>query len=419
MNRRGFTLVELIAVLVVLALLLLLVSGTVSNIINKAKVDISDAQEKSILNAAEKWSIDNSEFFDDTEGNKIQIGLDVVFILDMSGSMGTVDVYNESGNRISRNKAMIDAVNEAMLILGEGENTRMAIVLYGSTGITYLPLANYKTTNGQYIYNSGRYIYASTGLLKDGSPYSKSRQNLSGCTYTQIGISTGANILLNNSDTQNRIPVMIMLSDGAPSYGHTNYKNVGTTKNVGDCMTAGDQHSAYYTIKSAKYYKEAVKAHYNNATTFFYTVGFSLDSGSYEEVVLNPTPELVENLKSNRNSIARGLTNYLNNDPDKDFSYADASYIGKMDADTLKTVFSEISTTVVEASKVTLVCVTVQELYDKGYLSTNDVDLADGQAASEYVLMSYNEPTNQYKYSFARTDEQKRTCQEYLEAQEG
>ena len=81
MKNKGFTLIELLAVMVVLALIAIVVSGLVSNTVDKAKVTITKAQEESILNAAEKWSVDNSEVFDDIEGTKMQIGLDIVYII--------------------------------------------------------------------------------------------------------------------------------------------------------------------------------------------------------------------------------------------------------------------------------------------------------------------------------------------------
>lgn len=427
MNRKGFSLIELLCVMVVLALLMLLVSGTFNNVINKTKETISEAQEQSILNAAEKWSVDNSEKFDDIEGNKIQIGLDIVFVLDMSGSMTAVDILSE-GKYISRNKAMIEAVNSAMQVL-DSEMNRMSIVLFGNTSVEYLSLANYSTTNGKYVYYTGRsgalsepttninvvteYINVSSGLRKNGSSYSKSAQKLSGCTYTQSGLAKAASILLSTSDSSNRIPVVILLSDGAPSYGTTRYTNVGST-NVGSCKTEGDAESSYYTIKSAKYYKEQIQAHYNGNDVYFYTIGFGLQEGSYEEVVLNPTNELVTKLKSNTNRIARELSGYLQKDSGSGFSYADKAYLGKFSASELADLFINISTEVVEATKVTQVCVTVQDLYDSGYLSTKDIDLASGEAASTYVIMNFNEATNQYSFALAKTDQQKKDCQALL-----
>ena len=139
-NKKGFTLVELLAVLVILALLALLAGSAIMGSINKAEEQVTKAQEKSILNAAEKWSIDNSEKFDDIEGNTIQVGLDVVFVLDMSGSMTKTDIVSSTGSSISRNQAMVEATNSAMNeLMTLNNNTRMGITLYGSSGIIFLP----------------------------------------------------------------------------------------------------------------------------------------------------------------------------------------------------------------------------------------------------------------------------------------
>ncbi len=84
-NKRsnlGFTLIELLCVLVILALLVTLVGRSFVKIINDAETELSESQEKSILNAAEKWATENSGEFDDIEGSSLQIGADIVFVLD-------------------------------------------------------------------------------------------------------------------------------------------------------------------------------------------------------------------------------------------------------------------------------------------------------------------------------------------------
>ena len=59
--KKGFTLVELLAVIVILSLLALIVGVGVTKITKKAKKDLTQAQELAILDAAEVWTASNIE----------------------------------------------------------------------------------------------------------------------------------------------------------------------------------------------------------------------------------------------------------------------------------------------------------------------------------------------------------------------
>ena len=56
MNNKGFTLVELLGVIAILAIIGAIVFPIVSNVINKGLDDTDDAQIKSIEKAAENWA---------------------------------------------------------------------------------------------------------------------------------------------------------------------------------------------------------------------------------------------------------------------------------------------------------------------------------------------------------------------------
>jgi prepilin-type N-terminal cleavage/methylation domain-containing protein len=59
MNNKGFTLVELLAVIIILSLLVVLASTSVSKIVKDSKNDLYDTQIELIKSAAEAWGADN------------------------------------------------------------------------------------------------------------------------------------------------------------------------------------------------------------------------------------------------------------------------------------------------------------------------------------------------------------------------
>ena len=59
MNKKGFTLVEVLGVLVLLAVVLAIVLPTVNGILNQSKGTVYDAQIKKILNATYDYSLKN------------------------------------------------------------------------------------------------------------------------------------------------------------------------------------------------------------------------------------------------------------------------------------------------------------------------------------------------------------------------
>ena len=59
MNKKGFTLVELLAVIVILALLALLASTAITKVVKDSKDDLSNVQISLIKSAAEAWGADH------------------------------------------------------------------------------------------------------------------------------------------------------------------------------------------------------------------------------------------------------------------------------------------------------------------------------------------------------------------------
>lgn len=416
-NKKGFTLVELLAVLVILALLIILISRPIIKMLGKTKDEISASQEKSILNAAEKWSVDNSDKFDDIEGNVIQVSADVVFILDISTSMGS-KFPNKSGNQDCRYYGMVDATNTAMDILSVGEN-RISVVLFssGSPGFyEFLPLDKYSSIDKQFIKinnpgvtacgtynNANNYIATSSTLQKSGTAFPTKTQPLTGSTNTQGGIIQGTGKLIPIAG-ETRIPVVVLLTDGEPnaSYSTTGvYANCSSSSYGLRKALGGNQYFCLAAL-SAYTQKEALKGKYSS-DVFFYTIGLGLNTNQTKNL-LDPEACLGYSTSS-AECQALKANNYVTK------AFVDST----ISAEELKDIFSNISNDVIEATKVTQVCVTVQDLYDGGYLSSKDIKLANDEAASQYVLMSFNEALNQYGFALAKTEAQINACKDLLE----
>lgn len=59
MNKKGFTLVELLAVIVLLGLVALIAAPAITGIIKQSKENLSDSQKASIELSAKNWATDN------------------------------------------------------------------------------------------------------------------------------------------------------------------------------------------------------------------------------------------------------------------------------------------------------------------------------------------------------------------------
>jgi prepilin-type N-terminal cleavage/methylation domain len=403
-NKKGFTLVELLGVLVILAILLILISRPIIKMLDKSKEGISASQEKSILNAAEKWSIDNSDKFDDIEGSISQISADIVFILDISTSMAT-KFPGKTGNQDCRYYGMVEATNAAMEILSVGEN-RISVVFFssGTPGFyEFLPLGKYSSIDNDFIkinkpgitacgtYNNDNNAIAVGANLKNyGNNYPKPVQRLTGSTNTQGGIIQGTQKLIPVSG-ETRIPVVVLLTDGEPNATHI------TTGDYAVCSSSSNSlRKAFSSTSYPQQYCLAVLAGAKTKATvssaygtdaFFYTIGLGLGSNAARNL-LEPNKCLGLNATS---AECQAL---------KDNHYVTKAFVDStISADELKNIFSNISNEVIEATEVVQVCVTPEILAKEGYLSTKDIKLADDKAAAQYVIMNYNKHVNQYDFN--------------------
>ena len=300
---------------------------------------------------------------------KFKSKLDFVFVLDTSGSM------NKTYEGVKKAQTMVNALNSTMATILENENNRVGIVGYscGYNNRQYnnkddssviLGLDYYTAENNEFInLVEGRddtYIQAnatnSSGTIITNYRY------VEGATYTQAGIRDGANLLINASTREGRIPVIILLTDGEPTRSTQNYSNVGSYNNDDNYGDGSDStsRSAYYTIMSAKYYKNAVNDKYktteNPNITRFFTIGIGMDEDDlYANTLLNPNKDNVEDCSAaGRWSKTRGIYNLMKDNYYKNggkgsftgenlnfYSYSDGAFIGNMDEEKLKNILKK------------------------------------------------------------------------------
>lgn len=356
----GFTLVELLCVLVVLALLALLVGKMVTKSLNQAKGEISENALNAVSRAAEKWSINNMDKFEDIEGEPIRVGLDIVFLIDVSGSMAA-----DLGG-VPRAKATVEAFNASLKTLRDTDTenlNRIGIILFSG-------LSPNKDIDSGYLLNkaSTSIVYSTGSLLEaskiqdlvysttSGKHYIKIQgqtKQVIGGTYTQLGIQAAAEMLL-KSAKENRIPVIIMLTDGEPSTGigtkeidFSNETNLKSFKDgdtgcghwtwclssetfaapkvngysIGDhCQThkaalgyANDSNylkkvserstvMVWNVISAANATKKKVSAAYGGSKMYFYTIGINLTS-DFGKFMLDPSDTRFKLLETSKNQL--------------------------------------------------------------------------------------------------------------------
>ncbi len=318
-----------------------------------------------------KKTLTSSESSETTE----QADVDVVFVLDISGSM---DDPMGNGDKSTRAEAMVNATNKAITEIMKNKNNRVGVVMFSGDVTTALPLNHYtpkSTSNnvGQYLEFESEYdwwngtsYYISTNV----NGRQDTKKQVVGGTYTQLGIATGANMLANATNTDDRTPVIILLTDGEPTYADTDYDNVTSSYDVGDGTSSSRGDRGYLTILTANAYKNKVDQHYADEDALMYTIGLGM-SGDYAEAVLNPNTENVNACRYSDSNAANDLYDYLTRrestietngrrdnevevrNPYNDYNYADGSYSGEMSSEELEDILTNITESINKHYKTT------------------------------------------------------------------
>ncbi len=223
---------------------------------------------------------------------------DTILVLDVSGSMND----NQNNNDVA--EELVQAANASIHSLLSGNKyNRVGVVLYSDSAELMLPLNRYTTaSDGEYLtYTNSLWSGETIGIDQDvyiegtsRKPTSVSR-TVTGGTYIQSGINLAKDqfVASNNATTVtdpalgtlNRMPVMVLMSDGAPTYGSTNFTNPGNS-NLGD---GGNTSAALGFVNqlTASYVKEIIEDKYDT-DCLFYTLGLGVGDNSTAISVLDP-----------------------------------------------------------------------------------------------------------------------------------
>jgi len=225
------------------------------------------------------------------------IPTDSMLVLDVSGSMND----NEGNNDVA--EELVDAANKSIAtLLSANKHSRVGVVLYSgssdsSTNYTtaatlLLPLGRYTTgSDGEYLTytvtgrnSTTETIGIDSNVTYEGTtnkPTSKSK-DVVGATYIQRGIITAMNAFVDEENTimasDKRMPVVVLMSDGAPSLGSTNFTDPGKNQNDGYNLGSGSGTSAalgFVTQLTAAYAKAKIEEKYGT-DALFYTLGLGL-----------------------------------------------------------------------------------------------------------------------------------------------
>lgn len=224
---------------------------------------------------------------------------DTIFVLDVSNSMENTDLT-----------AMVAATNDAIhSLLTANSDNRVGVVVYSTNVSVLLELDRYTPVEKGYFNKTIAYIemsdnygqirtartggYGSTTYVKDSSGNNETTSiSASGATYIQGGLWQALEEFNDATVTDKRTPVLVLMSDGAPSYGTEDYNDVSTTsRDVGNGGTNSITDGlAFLTQLTAAYVKEKIADKYNT-TPYFYSVGLGVsESGqnvSIAEAVLD------------------------------------------------------------------------------------------------------------------------------------
>ena len=242
---------------------------------------------------------------------------DTVLVLDLSNSMPS-----------SSRSQLVEAANNAIKdLMRTNKNNRVGVVLYSgsSAGGSYsnavtrlLPLDSYTSSrsDGNFIRYSNGTVSVYTNNVTGTKNNNYGSKSFGGATYVQAGLWEAYEMFKevgDNNDIQigannwqsgdYRMPILVLMSDGAPTMGATAFDNVKAqgNSNVGDGNSNNIQIGQGFLVQlTASYIKNRIENIYKVKNTdgagrsLFYTLAFNMSGVSDQTArniatnVLNP-----------------------------------------------------------------------------------------------------------------------------------
>ncbi|MBQ4323592.1 MAG: hypothetical protein IJC19_06610 [Clostridia bacterium] len=278
---------------------------------------------------------------------------DTVMVLDLSNSMSESSLAD-----------MVEATNAALReLFALNLNNRVSVIVYAGTrssnyGNTFglnqsatvlLPLDRYEGVmqggKETFLTYSSRNDTVSVvnGVLDLGYGERNPSKAANGATYIQAGLQLAWNQFKAVTDTvitdgpqkgTVRMPVLVLMSDGAPTVATTDFTNVGNSNqgNGGSISTT----NSFLTQLSAVWVRTQMAEKYGRAP-LFYTLGLDVENNDTARAVLNPmvNTEALENHWNNYISAsgsvytASGFSVAVNSDVKNFFETAPNTYAAK------------------------------------------------------------------------------------------
>ncbi len=239
------------------------------------------------------------------------IPTDTMLVLDVSGSM------NDDAGHHNVADDLVRAANESIAaLLATNKYNRVGVVLYSgpeqtsgsassSDAVLILPLNRYTAaSNGEYLSYSKTGTFFTTeeigvksGVYIEGTTRAPGTESktVAGATYIQKGIILAMDQFIDEGNaitvedpvmgTLGRKPIIVLMSDGAPTVGSTNFTNP-TSINVG----SGNSTNAalgFISQLSASYAKAKVEEKYKT-DALFYTLGLGISNDAIAVSVMDP-----------------------------------------------------------------------------------------------------------------------------------
>lgn len=242
---------------------------------------------------------------------------DTMLVLDMSNSMSNTAM-----------STMITATNNAIrTLLSINENNRVGVVLYSTTAHVLLPLDTYTgvSINGTEYFLSFNNNSISTAIATSEGrrptyayPVNSNNEAVDisvqygGGTYIQGGLwaaweefssVTDTTVTDDAGDTVKRTPIMVLMTDGEPTYTTDQYNAVPDNANYGIGSDSYDG-DGFVTQLTAAYVKSAMAKKYAT-DALFYTVGLEVDDLDIAKAILDPA-------NNQTTALANLWANYLN-----------------------------------------------------------------------------------------------------------